>query len=96
MRLLVTDLAKLSPMPRHVWNIHEAKTYFSALLRQLAEGDEVVIARAGVPVAKLVPYRRTDNPRRRGAWRGRVWLAPDFDEWSDELDALFHGGDRAT
>jgi prevent-host-death family protein len=62
----------------HVVNMHEAKTTLSKLIELLESGEEVIIARAGRPVARLVP---AEEPRRRklGAWKGQVWLADDFD-----------------
>ena len=72
-------------------NVHEAKTHLSRLLERVAAGEEVVIARAGHPVAKLVPYRWDDAPRRAGGWRGRVTIADDFDELPDDLAAAFRG-----
>lgn len=50
-----------------------------------------MIARAGKPVAKLVPYREPQGPRAPGAWRGRVRIAPDFDELPPEVAAAFRG-----
>lgn len=52
-------------------NIHEAKTHLSRLLEQAARGDEVVIAKAGKPIARLVPIAAKE-PRRPGIARGRV------------------------
>jgi prevent-host-death family protein len=60
-------------------NIHDAKTHLSRLVEQVEAGQEIVIARAGRPVARLVPYRARSEPRKPGAWKGRVRLAPDFD-----------------
>lgn len=60
-------------------NIHEAKTQLSKLLARVANGEEVVIARAGKPVARLVPVRRPAGPRVLGGDRGKVFLADDFD-----------------
>ncbi len=60
-------------------NIYEAKTQLSRLVDQVEAGDEIVIARAGRPVARLVPYRARREPRVPGAWRGRVRLSEDFD-----------------
>lgn len=61
-------------------NVHEAKTHLSRLLERVERGQEIVIARSGRPVAKLVPIH--PEPRRRpiGRDRGRVWMAEDFDE----------------
>ncbi|HEV8240351.1 MAG TPA: type II toxin-antitoxin system Phd/YefM family antitoxin [Thermoanaerobaculia bacterium] len=61
-------------------NVHEAKTHFSELLKRVEAGEEIVIARAGKPLAKLVPLRRLDEPRKPGGWEGRMWIAPDFDD----------------
>ncbi len=68
-------------------NVHDAKTQLSRLLEQTLGGEEVVIARAGTPIARLVPYAA---PRRRiaepGAMQGEAWMADDFDA---PIDALF-------
>ena len=66
-------------------NVHEAKTQLSRLLQEVEEGEEVVIARNGTPVAKLVPHVEQRKPREPGWAKGRVWIAPDFDEFDDEL-----------
>ncbi len=71
-------------------NTHEAKTNLSRLLDRVAHGEEVIIARSGKPIAKLIPYQEP-QPRTLGGWRGQVDIAPDFDEQSDDLLALFHG-----
>lgn len=60
-------------------NIYEAKTRFSRLVERVEAGEEIVIARAGRPVARLVPYRARRAARQPGLWKGRVRLAPDFD-----------------
>ena len=70
-------------------NIHEAKTHLSRLIERVESGHEIVIARAGRPVARLVPYRSRTTPRAPGLWRGRVRLAPDFDETDDLLVEAF-------
>ena len=72
-------------------NIHEAKTNFSRLVSRAEQGEEIVIGRAGTPVAKLVPYAHTGGPRKPGAWAGRVWIADDFDEMPEDLQAAFNG-----
>ncbi|MEW6274728.1 MAG: type II toxin-antitoxin system Phd/YefM family antitoxin [Bacillota bacterium] len=61
-------------------NVHEAKTHFSKLLARVKEGEEVVIAKAGTPIARLVPV--TERPARRvpGSAKGRVSISPDFNE----------------
>ena len=77
-----------------VVNIHEAKTHFSRLLRRVASGEEVTIARAGVPVARLVavePEQKKIRPL--GFDRGKVWVADDFDApLPDDLLKEFYGG----
>ncbi len=70
-------------------NIHQAKTHLSRLVELVEGGEEVVIARAGRPVARLVPYVRRTAPREPGLWRGLVQLAPDFDETDEVLLADF-------
>ena len=72
-------------------NIHEAKTHLSRLLERVEAGEEIVISRAGRPVARLVSYRGLAIHRRPGAWRGRVRIAPDFDELPPDLAAAFRG-----
>ena len=72
-------------------NVYEAKTHLSRLLDRVEAGEEIIIGRAGRPVARLVPYRRTVGTRQPGAWRGRVHLSEDFDELPAELAAAFAG-----
>jgi prevent-host-death family protein len=73
-------------------NVHEAKTHLSRLLERVEAGEEVVIARAGKPVAKLVPIASSPVKRTPGAWRGRVVIADDFDDpLPDDIQAAFEG-----
>jgi prevent-host-death family protein len=73
-------------------NMHEAKSQLSALVEAVNGGEEVVIARAGKPVARLVPYRAQAEPRRPGGWEGRIWIADDFDApLPEDLQRLFEG-----
>lgn len=74
-----------------VVNVHEAKTHFSRLLERVSRGEEIVIGKAGKPVAKLVPYTEASGPRSPGAWKGRVKIAPDFDDLPRDLAAAFRG-----
>jgi len=60
-------------------NIHEAKTHLSRLLARVARGEEVIIARAGQPVARLLPFDPKPAHRTLGADRGRVHVPDDFD-----------------
>ena len=72
-------------------NVHEAKTHLSRLLERVEAGEEIVISRSGRPVARLTSYRGLASQRRPGAWRGRVRIAPDFDDLPPELSAAFGG-----
>lgn len=60
-------------------NIHEAKTHLSRLLETVSAGKEVVIAKAGKPVARLIPVGRPRKPRRLGVLAGRLRVPADFD-----------------
>ena len=60
-------------------NIYEAKTRLSELVDRVEEGEEIIIAKAGRPVARLVPLRTARHTRRPGRGRGRITIAPDFD-----------------
>jgi prevent-host-death family protein len=72
-------------------NIHEAKTHLSRLVERVESGEEITIARAGRPVARLVPYRRRTEPRTPGLLKGRIKLADDWDspEVNAHIAALF-------
>ena len=75
-------------------NMHEAKSSLSKLVAKVAEGEEVVIAKAGKPVAKLVAYEEEEQkPRELGFLRGQIWIADDFDEVDEEIAALFYAED---
>jgi len=74
-------------------NIHEAKTHLSKLLRRVTAGEEIVIARAGKPVARLVAVAEPPRPRELGRDRGKIWIADDFDTLDPELLADFEGRD---
>ena len=60
-------------------NVHEAKTHLSRLLSRVERGDEIVIARAGRPIARLLPFEPKKAARVLGGARGAVWIADDFD-----------------
>ena len=75
-------------------NLYEAKTHLSHLVERAANGEEIIIAKAGKPKARLVPVADTEAPRQAGAWVGKVWIADDFDEaLPEELINLFEGTD---
>ena len=70
-------------------NIHDAKTNFSKLVDRAAKGEEIIIGRAGKPVARLVAYAAVPGKRRPGAWKGKVRLAADFDATPADVIAGF-------
>ena len=70
-------------------NIHEAKTQLSKLIAETKSGDEIIIAKAGKPIAKLVPYDPRSKPRRPGRLRNNLWVAEDFDETPLEVIDAF-------
>lgn len=72
-------------------NVDEANTRLSQLLDLAASGEEVIIARAGKPMAKLIPYRIDQRPRKPGYWKGKIKIAKDFDELPEDLSRIFKG-----
>ena len=73
-------------------SVHEAKTHLSKLLVQVGQGEEIIIARAGKPVARLVPVGVKPRERLLGIDKGKIWMAPDFDETPPDLLDLFYNG----
>ncbi len=72
-----------------VVGMYEAKTNLSKLIRKVTSGDEIVIARGGTPVAKLVPY---EEPKRTpGLLKGMFTIAPDFDDPLPEFEQALYG-----
>lgn len=65
-------------------NIYEAKRHLPKLVERVAAGEEVVIAKAGRPVGKLVAYSELGTPRAPGGWEGKVRIHGDFDELPPE------------
>ena len=61
-------------------NLHQAKTQLSELVEPAAAGEEIVIAKAGKPMARLVALEARRRPRNFGALKGQIWMADDFDE----------------
>ncbi len=62
-------------------NIHDAKTHLSRLLEAVAAGEEIVIAKSGKPVARLVPLEGDEKPKRQfGRLKGKIWISDDFDD----------------
>jgi prevent-host-death family protein len=78
--------------PRKQVNVHEAKTHLSRLLEEVARGSEIVIARAGVPVARLTSIKPAIAPRKPGFLKGRIRIAADFDApLPEEMIDAFEG-----
>lgn len=81
-------------MAEAVYNLYEAKTSLSRLVDRAAAGEEIILSKAGKPLAKLVPFHRLPEPRRPGGWEGRVRIAEDFDApLPPEIETAFTGGD---
>ncbi len=79
-------------MAQEVVNIHEATTHLSRLVERAERGEEIVIARAGVPVARIVPLIEVARKRVPGVWKGKVPIPGDFDAPYPQIELLF-GGD---
>ncbi len=76
-----------------ITNISDAKASLSKLIEKVLKGEEVIIGKAGKPVAKLVPYDLDTSPRQLGVghWKGQIWIADDFDELPEDVLKLFTG-----
>ncbi len=74
-------------------NMHEAKTKLSLLVNKALLGEDIVIAKAGTPLVKLVPVSIDERPRVLGGYENQIWIAPDFDETPDEVISAFEGED---
>ncbi len=77
--------------PAAQFNIHEAKTHLSRLVERAAAGEEIIISKAGQPMARLGPLPKALTPRKPGRWRGRVVIHDDFDELPPGIAAAFRG-----
>jgi prevent-host-death family protein len=76
-------------------NLYDAKTNLSTLVERAARGEEIVIAKAGRPLARLVPLARRTTPRPLGLLAGQVTVGPDFDDpLPEEMCQAFEGGSR--
>lgn len=74
-------------------NVYQAKTHFSELLDRAAAGEEIVIAKAGRPIAMIIPIPSKPPRRVPGRGKGLIWTAPDFDAPDPEIERLFYGAD---
>jgi prevent-host-death family protein len=76
----------------YVANIHEARTHLSRLIERAAAGEEIIIARAGKPVVRLIAYQEERPPKRTpGIWKGKVKMSRDFDKLPESIAAAFRG-----
>jgi prevent-host-death family protein len=66
-------------------NISQAKAELSALIEAVQKGNEVIIAKAGKPVARLVAFRGPARPRTPGSMAGEIWIDPDFKTLPDDM-----------
>lgn len=76
-----------------IFNIHDAKTNLSKLIEITATGEDVIIARAGKPVAKLSSYKEKLKPRKLGLLKGKIEIPDDFDDEDEEINKLFYEGE---
>jgi prevent-host-death family protein len=77
-------------------NIHEAKTQLSRLVERVRSGEEIILAKAGEPVARIVPYVAPAVQRKPGALKGRIRIGADFDApLPEEVLTAFEGGGGA-
>ncbi len=76
-------------MPTHVVNTHEAKSRLSELIREAEEGTEVIVARNGLPVAKIVAWKAAGSARVPGSWSGRVMYGEDVVGSDADIVAIF-------
>jgi prevent-host-death family protein len=76
-------------------NIHQAKTHLSRLSERAAAGEEIVIGKAGKPVARLVPYKESSGADRQpGSMKGKIRILPGFDASDKEIEIFFQGGNE--
>jgi prevent-host-death family protein len=68
-----------------IFNIHEAKTHFSKLIERVLNGEEVIIAKAGKPVARILPVINNVSPRVPGIDKGKIMIMPDFNDPLEEF-----------
>jgi prevent-host-death family protein len=73
----------------HAISIAEAQLHLSELIDKVSEGEDVVITDEGVPIAQLIAYPKLNGPRQGGQWNGRVRIASDFDNLTEELEVAF-------
>lgn len=75
----------------HTVNMHEAKTRLSSLVEEAVAGEDVIIAKSGNPMVRLVPVEKKIQQRKPGRFKGRISIAADFEETPEELIEAFEG-----
>ncbi|MGH7087379.1 MAG: type II toxin-antitoxin system Phd/YefM family antitoxin [Stellaceae bacterium] len=75
-------------------NMHEAKTTLSSLVERAMRGEDIIVAKAGTPMVRLVPVARPHRERRSGFWKGKVRMARDFNTLPPEWLDAFEGKER--
>ena len=76
-------------------NIHDAKTRFSKIINQVLKGDEIIIARDGKPLIRLVPYTEKPEIRKSGQFKGIIEISDDFNApLPDDILKSFYGDDH--
>jgi prevent-host-death family protein len=66
-------------MSEVIYDLHEAKASLSRLVDRAASGEEIILSKAGKPLAKIVPFNRSPEPRQPGGWEGKIRISDDFD-----------------
>jgi prevent-host-death family protein len=74
-----------------IMNIHQAKTNLSKLIELVIAGEDVIIAKAGKPVAKLISYKNSQKNRVPGLWKNKIWISENFDDEDEGINKLFYG-----
>ncbi len=72
-----------------ILNIHEAKTNLSSLIASVLDGKDVIIAKAGKPIIKLIRYIPEKKQRIPGLFKGQTWMSDDFTDESTEIEKMF-------
>lgn len=76
-------------------NIHDAKTHFSKIINQVLNGEEIIVARGGKPLVRLVPYEEETTERKGGQFKGLLTMSEDFDApLPEDLLKLFYGEEK--
>lgn len=78
----------------HTINMHEAKTKLSSLVEEAIAGEDVIIAKAGTPMVRLVPVQRDTTPRIPGRFKRKISLATDFEQTPAEVIDAFEGSNE--